>query len=346
MLPSDDLDLILTKVGKDWEFLRGRNIFITGGTGFFGIWLLESFARANDVLGLRAIAHVLTRNPETFVRKCPHLGERSDIVLHRGEIRNFEFPAGAFPFIIHAAVDTSSRSSSDSALDAFHTIIDGTRRVLDFAATTKVEKLFFVSSGAVYGGQPPDLHSILEDYPGAPDPFLEASFYGEAKRASEWLCAAHARAHGYVMNSARCFAFVGPHLPLDGPYAVGNFIRDALEGYAPRITGGGNAMRSYLYTADLAVWLWRILFAGHGGRAYNVGSDQPFAIRDLAAMVAAAGKIGMPPPADSAAPATRYIPDTTRARTELGLHAWTPLPEALRKTIAWLRQQPSSQPTP
>lgn len=346
MLPSDDLDSILAKVGKDWEFLRGRNIFITGGTGFFGIWLLESFARANDVLALGSTAHVLTRNPEAFIRKCPHLGERSDIVLHRGEIRNFESPAGTFPFMIHAAADTSARSSSDSALDAFHTLIDGTRRVLDFAATAKVKKFLYVSSGAVYGTQPADLPNIPESHPGAPDPFLEASFYGEAKRASEWLCAAHARTHGYEMNSARCFAFVGPHLPLDGPYAVGNFIRDTLAGNAPRVTGGGNAQRSYLYAADLAGWLWRILFAGHGGRAYNVGSDQPLAIRDLAAMVAAAGDIDMPLPADSAAPATRYVPDTTRARTELGLHAWTPLPEAIRKTIAWLRQQPSSQPAP
>ena len=68
-----DLDHILEHTGPVWRQLSGSRIFVTGGTGFFGCWLLESFAWACDQLGLDASMTVLTRSPEAFRRKVPHL---------------------------------------------------------------------------------------------------------------------------------------------------------------------------------------------------------------------------------------------------------------------------------
>src|SRR5271157_1800714 len=101
---ANDLDYILSKTRSLWEELRGKRIFITGGTGFFGCWLLESFCWANRVLGLNAEAWVLTRNPDEFKKKCPHLANDTSVKLHRGNVIDFGFPSGEFSHLIHAVV--------------------------------------------------------------------------------------------------------------------------------------------------------------------------------------------------------------------------------------------------
>jgi nucleoside-diphosphate-sugar epimerase len=312
--------------------------FHHGGTGFFGCWLLESFAYANDQLGLKARAVVLTRNPGAFAAKAPHLAERPDLEFVTGDVRTFPFPEGSFSHVIHAGTTSSAPVEPG---EMFATIVDGTRRVLEFAAAHGTRKLLFVSSGAVYGRQPSDLAHIPEDYPGAPDPLDPASAYGEGKRAAELLCALANRKPGLETKIARCFAIVGPHLPLDAHFAIGNFIRDALRGGPIQVMGDGTPFRSYLYAADLTIWLWTILFRGKPGRAYNVGSEIALSISEAARKVAGIFQLPLEVQiAKTPAPAQqpeRYVPSTARARAELGLRELISLEEAVRRTIQWDR---------
>ncbi|MEI6323712.1 MAG: NAD(P)-dependent oxidoreductase, partial [bacterium] len=217
---------MLTHTRPLWEQLRGKRIFVTGATGFFGIWLLESFAYANKELGLGAELMGLSRDPDAFYLKVPHLAGVSSIVLHQGDVRTFEFPDGSFSHVIHAGTTSSVPVPPLEMLD---TITQGTRRTLDFAVSAGAKKFLFVSSGAVYGKQPPDITHIPETYAGAPDPMdlRPVSIYGEGKRVGELLCSIYHQEHGLETTIARCFAFVGPHLPLDAHFAIGNFIRDA-----------------------------------------------------------------------------------------------------------------------
>ena len=87
-LPAEDLDHILASTRELWAEARGQSFFITGGTGFFGMWLLESFTHANDSLGLRAQAVVLTRDPAAFARKAPHLTNRRDLNIAKQRFRD------------------------------------------------------------------------------------------------------------------------------------------------------------------------------------------------------------------------------------------------------------------
>jgi dTDP-glucose 4,6-dehydratase len=337
-LPSGDLDQVLESTRSLWEEARGRSFFITGGTGFFGFWLLESFAHANETLGLGARAVVLTRDPAAFARKAPHLAARAGLEFVRGDVRDFAFPAGEFPFVIHAATAASARLNDEAPLEMFDTIVAGTRRVLEFAAQAGTRKFLLTSSGAVYGRQPSGLTHVAEDYSGGPDPLLPASAYGEGKRVAEHLAVLCAGAPGFEVKIARGFAFVGPHLPLDAHFAIGNFIRDALAGGPIRVGGDGTPFRSYLYAADLAVWLWTILFRGTPGRAYNVGSGEDHTIAQVAATVGATlggREVCVAQVADPGRPSSRYVPEVGRAARELGLRATVPLAEAVRRTARW-----------
>jgi dTDP-glucose 4,6-dehydratase len=332
---APDLDHVLEHTREVWKELSGARIFITGGTGFFGCWLLESFAWAVDRLGLRASAVVLTRSPERFPGKAPHLARHPAIQLAQGDVRCFEFPAGRFTHAIHGAAEANPRLNREQPLLMLETIVDGTRRTLDFAAAAGVRRFLLLSSGAVYGAQPADLARVTEDYRGAPDTADAQSAYAEGKRVAEMLGAVYAGARGLEVPVARCFAFAGPHLPLDAHFAIGNFINDCLHARPIAVRGDGTAYRSYLYTADLAIWLWTILARGQSGRAYNVGSEQAVSIAELAEKVretlGAAYEVRIAQ-ARRAAAAERYVPDTSRARTELGLEEWIPLEEAIRRT--------------
>jgi nucleoside-diphosphate-sugar epimerase len=340
-VPLDDLDHILTHTQHLWSNLRGARIFVSGGTGFFGCWLLESFAHVNEMLGLGASAVVLTRNPAAFHRKVPHLAACPSIQLLEGDIRSFVFPDGEFRFIVHAAGDASTHSATDSPLETLDTIVSGTRHMLEFASSCGVSSFLYTSSGAVYGRQPPDLTYMPETFRGGPDPSAPTSVYGESKRLAELLCSLYASRYGFQCKIARCFAFSGPHLPLNGPFAIGNFVRDAILNRPLRIDGDGTAFRSYLYAADLAIWLWTILFQGKNCVPYNVGSEHDLPVAALANAVVTAVNPrlvveigGMPVPGQVPG---RYVPSTTLAQTELGLREYIGLDAAVIKMASWNR---------
>lgn len=336
-LPTDDL----AHTRELWAEARGCSFFITGGTGFFGMWLLESFAYVNEALGLDMRITVLTRDLGAFARKAPHLTSRSDLMFVQGDVRSFAFPEGNFDYVVHAATEASAKFNEEAPQEMLDSIIGGTRHVLDFASRCEVKKLLLTSSGAVYGKQPAEIDHISEDYLGAPDPLNPGSAYGEGKRAAEHMCAVHARRFGCEAKIARCFAFVGPHLPLDAHFAIGNFIRDALRGDSIRIGGDGTPMRSYLYASDLAVWLWTILFKAPSARAYNVGSAEDLSIEQLGKIVNSslgntAGVLLAENPV-SLRPTARYVPAIERANEELGLQVRILLSDAIRRTASWHR---------
>jgi len=333
-IPVQDLQRCHELLGLEaWQSLSGKRIFITGGTGFVGKWLLATLLDAKERLSLGCQISVLSRDPVVFLRNWPGLATRVDWI--QGDVRELSVEEQRFDVIIHAATDVVAQTSPESV---FSTCVEGTRQVLGLARRSQTRRLLLVSSGAVYGQFPAGLTYVPETYHGGPDPLLAASAYGEGKRVSEWL-AAQASADGLEVKIARVFSLIGPHLPLDKHFAIGNFLRSALAGKEIVIQGDGTAHRSYLYAADMAAWLWAVLLHGQSCRAYNVGGDVSLSIAELANRVKAVLQGDMQITVKSSlrpdTPVLHYAPDITRARQELFLAAPMELNEAISRTANW-----------
>lgn len=338
-LPANDLDSVVNAVGLRWEWLRGQRVLLTGGTGFIGKWLLATFLHANRSLALSAQVVILSRQPEKFLEEFPELRKSNEVIFLSGDVRDLEpDAAGECNFAIHAATDVVATSTPSDILDS---CINGTRRVLgSMVRGSATRRMLLLSSGAVYGRTPPEITTVPEEWAGAPDPLAPTSAYGEGKRISEILCAiAAAERFGLEVSIARCFAFVGPYLPLDKHFAIGNFIGAVMRGEDICIQGDGTPLRSYLYAADLAHWLWVMLLEAPSGRAYNVGGSEAISIGDLAhrvnrvlggrgeVRVAQSPRVGATPQA--------YLPSIGRVAAELKLLPVVGLDDAILRTARW-----------
>ncbi|MFC5498464.1 NAD-dependent epimerase/dehydratase family protein [Caenimonas terrae] len=316
--------------------LKGQSIFVTGGTGFLGSWLVESLLQQNRIHALGLRVTVLSRNPAAFSAAYPDLAQDAALTLHQGDIASFEFPAGRFGLAVHAALPVASATP-----DLVETARLGARRMADFVRHAGVGRLLHVSSGAVYGPHPPGVERLAEDT--AWDTAAAANDYTLAKRAEEQVFAD--AVDGCI--TARCFALIGPRQSPDSGTASAQFIDRAANGLGIRIEGDGQAVRSYQYASDTAAWLVALLARGRPDRAYNVGSEEALSIAALAQKVRA---IAGGPPVEvlgRAAPGragARYVPDTARARQELGLANQVGLDEAIARTLRWRQGCPLPSP--
>lgn len=338
-MPPDllvDLSSAHELVGSRWEALRGGHVFVTGGTGFVGKWLLATLLDADARRGLGCRISVLTRNPAAFRAEVPWIAEAPGLRLIQGDVRSFDPDIGPVTHVIHAATDVAAAAGP---IETFDTCVEGTRRVLDGAVRSGCRSVLLLSSGAVYGRQPSGLDAIPETWFGGPDVQQPGSAYAEGKRASEWLGSACAASTGIRVTAARCFAFVGPFLPLDKHFAIGNFLRDALANRTIVIKGDGTPWRTYLHASEMAAWLWAILLEGRSMTAYNVGGSEAVTIAQLAQRVVdAVGSLSAIQVLASPAPgasAERYVPDVSRVLSEFGLPAPCSLDEAIARTVRW-----------
>ncbi len=327
-LPREDLEALASL--PIWESLKGQRIFFTGASGFFGSWLLESYLAADRQWDLGGGVVILTRDAGRFARSLPHLAGDSRVSCIEGDARNFRFPEDAIDLIIHSLIPEAGLALPE--LDAF--FAGATSRLLELARERGCGRFLLCSTGAVYQPQ------------SQPAPFKEtdarmnsgtARTYGGIRRDVEDLCL-QTPIPGMTMKIARGFAFFGPRLPLEGSFAAGNFLRDALNCQPIVVRGTGEDIRSYLYAADMVEWLWTFLLAKPDPQICNVGSPDPMPIGGLARLIGTlAGQsvqiLGQHAP--GAAPSC-YVPCTRRAEEEFGLFVRTPLREGMERTLQWL----------
>lgn len=261
-------------------------LLLTGGTGFFGKSLLRYWCELPKHERPEEVT-IVSRNPDVFLSNNPDFIGLSWLTFYKGDVQSFQTMQDlddGYTHLLHAATD-STYGPKLSPLQRYSQIVDGTRNMLELAVKKDIQRFLLTSSGGVYGPQPAGMEKIPETYLGMPDPLDPNNAYSVAKRTAEHLCALYQNQYGIETVIARCFAFVGQDLPLDVHFAIGNFIRDAINGNDIVIHGDGTPVRSYMDQRDLAVWLYTLLKKGYSGQAYNVGSDYAVSIYELAYMI-------------------------------------------------------------
>ena len=184
-------------------------------------------------------------------------------------------------------------------------------------------KIIYTSSGAVYGQQPKIIKRIKENY------LLrnkrldfynhDKNTYSITKLKNEEIFNKLGKI-GIKVSIARCFAFVGKHLPRDGEFVVGNFIKNILNKEKIEVKSAHNVIRSYMHEHDLVVWLFKILKrANINCPIYNVGSDQEVNIRKLALYLSKKYKLPIQLKKIKSNFEDRYLPSIHKSKKELNL---------------------------
>ncbi len=341
-----DLDTIVDRCGAAWDRLDGARILVTGGTGYVGRWIAAAIDHAHRRLGLDCRLTIVSRRPASLRGACPFLADSPAIDTVAADVRTMPFPDGRISHVIHAATPVERQASTPDA-EMIGVCEEGTRRVMAVAAAAGSAAVLVASSGAVYGTRPPDGAPIPESYVGGGEP---SSAYAEGKRRSERIAADAARS-GLPTCIVRLFAQAGPHLPLEGQFALGNFVRDAVAGRDIVVRGDGTPVRTYLYATDLVEWLLTLLTRGcrtGDPGCFNVGSEEAISIAAVAHLVAetdrrvagktTAARVVIEGDAVPGAAATRYVPDCSRARDAFGLVARVPVAVSVARMLEWHRR--------
>ncbi|WP_217521685.1 NAD-dependent epimerase/dehydratase family protein [Vibrio metschnikovii] len=271
-----DLDLIADKLITDFEFYRNKNIFLTGGTGFFGKWILETLKFINVKYHVKCKVTVLSREPQTFLKLNPHLS-CDFIEFLQGEMNGFSLPNASFDYIIHAADDISNLdnfATEESKQESLNYLLP----LILLANRNENSRFLYISSGAVYDipVNTDNLVTLSEDYPLAVN---SNNSYSIGKLKSEVFLRENLKCELVIL---RCFSFAGPYMGLKNRYAFSDFINAVINNIDIQIKGSGESKRTYMYPSDLVYWLFFFLFRGGDREIYNVGGSEIVSIHELA----------------------------------------------------------------
>jgi nucleoside-diphosphate-sugar epimerase len=338
-LPAADLEWIVESVQERADDLRGCTFLVTGASGFVGRWIVASLIEIRRQFNIPTMkVYVLIRDPVTAKGRLGSSlwGELDLVQADINDPWSLEYPV---THVIHGATPSSLRSGSGENRRVLLTSVLGTTNLIQaIGARGHPPRVLHMSSGAVYGPQPLDIERIPETWLGGPSPFMSTSPYAEGKRAAEALLEDAGREGLVVPVQARLFAFLGPGLPTDEGFAIGNFISQASRGEKISVNGDGTTVRSYLDAKEMALWLLLLSIDGQAGTPYNVGSPDGHALRYWAEMCAALAGVEVTFGEQAVGERPAYVPDIANSGT-LAMRPESTDPEpALASWMSWLRQ--------
>jgi nucleoside-diphosphate-sugar epimerase len=332
-LPEEDLNLICLQSHAAIEFLHHKEILIYGGTGFIGTWLTAALLHADQQFNLKIKIKVITRNQSKAINKFGV--HKSNIQFHQYDLALMEPSNNLTADVIFiASTPTNTSTGSLNTQD----LVQASRNVVSHATRVRSRILgkpliIHLSSGAVFGKQSMDY--LFRNEFDAVDKYSEEP-YCQAKLVIEnGLISAHAQG-AIDYQTPRLFAFLGPGLPLNLHFAIGNFVFDGMQKRKILVRGNPMTRRSYLYPTDLIEVLFQTLLLKEPV-SFNIGSNTGITISDLAQKISSlTSNLGVTFLSPESYP-SNYVPSTVNMNKNIKKNSYLDLDTSLEKWINWLK---------
>jgi UDP-glucose 4-epimerase len=307
-----------------------KTAVVTGGAGAIGSRLVARLASEADRI---VVIDDLSSGFRWLLPRDPNIELHVADIAEEQTWRDLD-AKGAVVFHL-AAFFANQNSVEHPALD-LRTNGLGTLRALEWAQASECARFVFASAGCSIAG-----HDVQGPIRENMAPSLELSTpYQITKSLGEMYCN-YFGTLGLPVTRARFFNSYGPG-EVPGRYrnVIPNFFYKALSGEPLVITGTGEETRDFVYVDDLVSAL--CLLSRHPdacGEAFNIGTERPTTIRELAeriiALTASESPIEYAPPRPWDRSRHRQA-DTTKIQS-LGFSAPVEVTAGLERTLGWMR---------
>ncbi len=283
---GEDLRFI-TSARLPWKILEGKNILVSGASGFLPAYMVETLLYLNETQFKNKLkVYALVRDLKKAKKRFHNYRGRSDLKFVVQDVCKPLHIGKAIHYVIHAASHSSPKYYGKDPTGTIAANTIGTYNLLELARAKRSEGFLFFSSGEVYGDIPARSMPIAENMYGYLDPVALRSCYGEGKRAGETMCVCWFHHYGVPVKIVRPFHTYGPGMALDDGRVYADFISNILYNQNIIIKSKGTAKRTFCYLADATIGFFTILLKGKNGDAYNVADKNgEISVRDLARML-------------------------------------------------------------
>ena len=265
------------------EKLAGKKIMVSGATGLVGAAIVRYIMQLNDKRDANICIFPLFRNKDKFNQLFDAAECREDFCpLIFDTDNNIDFKQEV-DYIIHCAgISGGSKMHLKDPVRIFDIGVNGTRKLLDYAALNKCQGFLYVSTYEVYGNVSMD-EPIDETHPSLLNPMVLRDSYAEVKRLCESMCVAFSAKYGFNVYSGRLTSTFGTGVKYDDPRFFAEFARCTTAGKDIVLKSKGGTVRNYLDVDDAASAFLYILANGENLNAYNLTNrNNQISIKDIA----------------------------------------------------------------
>jgi len=219
--------------------LKGKNILVTGGVGFVGSHIVDRLSPENKVT---VLDNLFTGSLSNLEKSKDRIAFIKGDILDKSLVSNI---VADVEFIFHLAAHVGNiRSLQDPYFD-MDVNIRGMLNLLEACRDSKVKRLVYSSSGAIFGEA--KYLPIDEEHPLHPE-----SPYAVSKMAAEKYAFAFYKVYGVPTASVRYFNIYGPRQDTsEYANAISIFLSRVKDGKSLTIFGDGKQTRDFIFIEDV-----------------------------------------------------------------------------------------------